>query len=571
MDRLREPKGRFGRWAQDHQQLLKQIGIGLGFFVVLIVLFQLLYPSNRTLPGVKVSGENVGGKSLVDAQKILDKNYEKASLTVKTEDKSFTRPLDEVGVNMETKPSLKEAARYPVWQRFIPFSSFFIMADRNTPLGVSFDDDRLKYFAQEVHKDGFVQSVNASVAIKGSEVELVPSKPSKDYPVDEITKAVRKATFEPRTTVQLTAKKKAAERTNDEVKSLLAEAQKAVDTPLALSVQGAKTTVEKATIAGWLDFKEDPATMKLQLALKQDVVTKYLDTAQKKVYKAPGTTVVRLVDGIEVDRTVGTSGRGVDVPKTITLIDQTLRKGQSATLEVPLVELPPKITYTRSYSQTDAGLRALLADLSSKGFGISVREIGGSGRSGSTNGSKAFTAASTYKLFVAYAVFKEIEAGRMSWGDSINGKSAGECFDIMIVRSDNPCAKAFGEKLGWQNIENQMRGLGLGSTRLNTGNMATTANDLTVFLAKLQSGSLLSANDQGKLLDLMKRQIYRAGIPAGTGLMTANKPGFVDSVIHDAGIVYGPKGPYALTIMTSNSSWGAIADVARQINAYLNG
>lgn len=571
MDRLREPKGRFGRWVHDHQRLLQQIGIGLGVFVVLVILFQLLYPSNRTLPGVKVSGENVGGKNLADAQKILDKNYEKASLTVKTEDKSFTRPLDEIGVNMETKSSLKEAARYPVWQRLIPFSSFFIMTDRNTPLRVSFDDDRLKYFAQEVNKDGFIPSVNASVAIKGSKVELVPSKPSKNYPVADVMATVRKARFEPRTTVTLTAEKKAAERTNDEVKSLLAEAQKAVDTPLVLSVQGAKSTVDKATIASWLDFKEDPATMKLHLALKQDIVTKYLDTAQKKVYKAPGTTVVRLVDGVEVGRTVGAPGLGVNVPKTITLIDETLRKGENATLEVPLTELPPKVTYTRSYSQSEAGLRALLADLSSKGFGISVREIGGTGRSGNTNGSKAFTAASTYKLFVAYAVFKEIEAGRMGWGDSINGKSAGECFDIMIVRSDNPCAKAFGEKLGWQNIENQMRGLGLGSTRLNTGNMATTANDLTLFLSKLQDGSLLNANDQGKLIDLMKRQIYRAGIPAGTGLTTANKPGFIDSVIHDAGIVYGPKGPYVLTIMTSNSSWSAIADVARQINAYLNG
>ena len=571
MDRLSKPRGRFGQWAHDRQRLLKQIGIGLGVFVVLVMLFQLLYPSNRTLPGVKVSGENIGGKSLVDAQKILDKNYEKASLTVKTEDKSFTRPLNEVGVNMETKASVKQAANYPVWQRFIPFSSFFIMADRNTPLRVSFDDDRLKYFAQEVNKGGFVPSVNASVAIKGSKVELVPSKPSKEYPVADVVKTVQGATFEPRTTIQLVAKKKAAERTNDEVKSLLAVAQKAVDTPLTLSVQGEKSSVSKATIASWLDFKEDPETMKLNLALKQDVVIKYLDTAQKKVYKAPGTTVVKVVDGVEVGRTVGASGRGVNIPKTVSLIDETLRKGESTTLEVPLAELPPKITYTRSYSQSDAGLQALLADLASKGFGISVREIGGSNRSGSTNGTKSFTAASTYKLFVAYAVFKEIEAGRMNWNDSISGKSASECFDVMIVRSDNPCAKAFGERLGWQNIENQMRGLGLGSTRLNTGNMSTTANDLTHFLAKLQNGSLLNANDSGRLLDLMKRQIYRAGIPAGTGLTTANKPGFIDSVIHDAGIVYGSRGPYALTIMTSNSSWSAIADVARQINAYLNG
>lgn len=570
MDRLTQPKGRFSWWIRDHQRLLKKVGMGLAAFVVLVILFQLLYPSGRTLPGVQVSHENVGGKSLAEAQKVLDKSYEKALVTVKTEDKTFTRPLDEIGVSMETKASVKDAAKYPVWQRLIPFSSFFIMGQRNTPLSVSFDDDRLKYFAQEVNKEGFVSAVNATVAIKGSKVELVPSKPSKDYAVSEVTEAVRRATFEPRTTVQLTAKKKAAERTNNEVKSLLKEAQKAVDTPLVLSVQGEKTTVDKTTIASWLDFPEDPATMKLHLALKQDIVTKYLETAQKKVYKAPGTTTVRLVDGVEAGRTPGVPGKGVDITKTITLINDALHKGESTTLDVPIAELAPKIVYSRSYSNTDAGLQALLNDLSAKGFGISVREIGGSARRASMNGTKSFTAASTYKLFVAYAVFKEIEAGRMAWGDSINGKSVSECFDAMIVRSDNPCAKAFGDKLGWQNIENQMRGLGLSGTELSPS-ISTNANDLALFLAKLQDGSLLNAGDQGRLIDLMKRQIYRSGIPAGTGLSTANKPGFIDSLIHDAGIVYGPKGPYSLVIMTSGSSWSAIADAAKQINAYLNG
>ena len=68
----------------------------------------------------------------------------------------------------------------------------------------------------------------------------------------------------------------------------------------------------------------------------------------------------------------------------------------------------------------------------------------------------------------------------------------------------------------------------------------------------------------------MKRQIYRAGIPKGTGQTVADKVGFVDNVIHDAGIVYGPNGPYILVIMTSNSSWSAIASIASQINTYLN-
>jgi len=234
---------------------------------------------------------------------------------------------------------------------------------------------------------------------------------------------------------------------------------------------------------------------------------------------------------------------------------------------VPIVDLPPKLTYVRTYSNGDAGLTALLGDLArSRNIGISVMELGG--RSGNVNGDKKFVAASTYKLFVAYAVFKEIEAGRMSWGSAINGSTVERCFDAMIVKSDNPCAKALGDRIGWQNIENQMRGLGLNNTELSPA-LYTTAKDLSLFLYRLENGTLVSAADKSRLVDAMKRQIYRSGIPAGTGLTVADKVGFIDSYIHDAGIVYSARGPYVLVIMTSGSSWSAIADAARQINNFL--
>ncbi|MET1033557.1 MAG: serine hydrolase, partial [Candidatus Saccharimonadales bacterium] len=294
---------------------------------------------------------------------------------------------------------------------------------------------------------------------------------------------------------------------------------------------------------------------------------KYLSGIQSKVYKAPGVTKVQIIDGSEVGRVVGEPGRGIDNDKTIALLTNALKKAEKTTVTVPVAELAPTITIDRQYSNGDAGLTALLKDLAGvKGFGVSVMEMGG--RSGNINGDKKFVAASTYKLFVAYAVFKEIEAGRMAWGSPFNGSTVQACFDAMIVRSDNPCAKAFGDKIGWQNIEDQMRGLGLTQTELSPA-LFTSARDLSLFLYKLQNDSLVSAADKNRLIDAMKRQIYRSGIPAGTGLSVADKVGFIDSYIHDAAIVYGPRGPYVLVIMTSGSSWNAIADAAKQINAFL--
>jgi len=555
------------RWFRGHRILLRRIGLGFLGAAFISVVLQLAYPAGRILPFVSIEDQGMGGKTVAAARELLDKHYAKAKLTVKTQDDSFTKSFEEIGIDPQTWDTARAAAKYNVGERLIPFSSLFIMARRDTPMQAAFDDDRLNYFAGEVQKEGFKPAVNATIAVKGDEVSLVPAKKSKEYPAKDVSRSIRAAQFRPATELRLQPQTKDAERTDDEVKGVLSEAQKAVNTSLTLKLGKEDIKVEKATVGSWLDFTEEPQTKKLQLTLKAEAVKKYLDSIQGKVYKAPGTTHIQIIDGREAGRTAGAPGQGVDADKTIAMLGETLRKGQEkATVTVPIVQLAAKVVYDRQYSNTDAGLTALLNDLAKSGYGLAVMQ---NGRSGNANGNKKFVAASTYKLFVAYAVFKQIEAGQMSWGDNVNGRSVEACFEVMIVRSDNPCAKALGDRIGWQNIENMMHGLGLGNTELSPS-LYTTANDLALFLYKLQNGSLVAPGDQARLLDAMKRQIYRSGIPAGTGLTVADKVGFIDSYIHDAGIVYGPRGPYVMVIMTSGSSWGGIAEVANQINAFLN-
>jgi hypothetical protein len=337
-----------------------------------------------------------------------------------------------------------------------------------------------------------------------------------------------------------------------------------------LKVGNEKITVDKKTVASWLDFPENAETKQLELSVKQDAVRSYITTLQPKVYKAPGEVKVSLFDGQELSRTSGKTGTGLDLDGATADITELITEHKSEVITLKTVAIPAKISYVREYSNTQAGLSALLGDIKKSGMSVSVIELGNMGRSANADGNKQYVAASTYKLFVAYAVIKKVEAGQMSWSDTISGsKNAEACFDAMIVVSDNPCAKAFGDKIGWQNIQNMMRDLGLSSTQLSPS-LYTTTNDLAKYLQQLQNGSLLSASGTDRLLSAMKRQIYRSGIPAGAGATVANKVGFIDSYLHDAAIVYGPKGPYVLVIMSSGSSWSAISSVSGQINEYLN-
>src|SRR6185369_1798700 len=98
-------------------------------------------------------------------------------------------------------------------------------------------------------------------------------------------------------------------------------------------------------------------------------------------------------------------------------------------------------------------------------YAIAVIEL--NGLHASTNGDKQYTAASTYKLFIAYAVFQQINSGELQWTDTVmTDRSAEECLRLMIVRSDNDCPEAFGNLIGWQNVDDMMDGLGLHNTQV---------------------------------------------------------------------------------------------------------
>ncbi|MCL2037723.1 serine hydrolase [Candidatus Saccharibacteria bacterium] len=192
------------------------------------------------------------------------------------------------------------------------------------------------------------------------------------------------------------------------------------------------------------------------------------------------------------------------------------------------------------------------------------------------NGDMEFTAASTYKLYVAYLMINAVETGKTKWTSGLNGTSLDQCFQIMILNSDNACPEAYLSQVGFSKANAQIHALGLSDrTQVVAYDMLTTANDLALFLQKLYKGELMNADNQAKLIDVMKRQIYRQGISAGilarnktTGQTdsVANKVGFMNSLLHDAGIVYSEKGNYVLAIMTNGESWPFIAQLSTWID-----
>lgn len=211
---------------------------------------------------------------------------------------------------------------------------------------------------------------------------------------------------------------------------------------------------------------------------------------------------------------------------------------------------------------TNTSTAVVIIDVSDKGRG-----------SANYNGSVQFTSASTYKLWVAYMMVRDVESGRRTWNSRINGTTWDNCFTKMIVNSDNVCPETYLSANGYDKLDQTVAKLGMsGQTVFTPGNMRTSASDLALILQKLYKGELMNEENKNKLYGLMSRQQFRQGIPTGVGdkAVVYDKIGWLDEIVNDAAIVHGGKGDYILVIMTNGESWQYVAQLAAWINTEMN-
>ena len=132
---------------------------------------------------------------------------------------------------------------------------------------------------------------------------------------------------------------------------------------------------------------------------------------------------------------------------------------------------------------------------------------------------------------------------------------------LMIVVSDNTATNICIDLASMEETNRLVHGLGLKSTHLRRKmqddeavtqgreNVSTPA-DMVGILERLHGGqpSTAVAKRCIEVLSKPKQGPLRAGIPAGVPL--ANKTGGIENVQCDAGIVFLPRRPYAIAVMT---------------------
>lgn len=246
-------------------------------------------------------------------------------------------------------------------------------------------------------------------------------------------------------------------------------------------------------------------------------------------------------------------------------------------------------------------------------LGVAIVDLT-SGRSLLHNADEVFPAASSIKVAVLAELFHQAEQaasgtpGKATLGDLytmdasdvldesalLAGLTTGvsrvtnrDLASFMVTTSDNGATNVLIRRLGMDNVNALLAGLGLKETRLRRKMLdlaaaregrenTATPREMAALLESLYRGKVLGkamTDDFFKMLSLPKDKYIPRGLPAG--VVAANKPGWLDGVRTDSGIVFAKDRPFVLSVMTTfaadeAAAEGTIARVAAAAYRYFD-
>ena len=197
---------------------------------------------------------------------------------------------------------------------------------------------------------------------------------------------------------------------------------------------------------------------------------------------------------------------------------------------------------------------------------------------------EVFAQASSIKLALLAELYHQVQTGRLKPTDMYTVQSSDMVPDsdifggltpnvtkltlrdlstMVVAVSDNSATNVLIDRVGIDNVNAYMDSLGMSHTRLRRKMMdlkaaaegrenVSTPREMVALLQHLYSGKLLGKDltkDFFKLLSTPKNSWIPRDLPAG--VRVADKPGSLEGVRNDVGIVFVENRPFAICIMTS--------------------
>jgi beta-lactamase class A len=195
-----------------------------------------------------------------------------------------------------------------------------------------------------------------------------------------------------------------------------------------------------------------------------------------------------------------------------------------------------------------------------------------------------FAQASSIKIAVLAELYRQTQQGKLKLtdlytvqtsdlvpdSDIMGGLTPGvtrvtlrDLATMMVAVSDNSATNVLIDRVGMENVNAMLDSLGLTHTRLRRKMMdleaarqgrenISTPREMMTLLARLYSGKVLNKELQAEFFTMLstnKDSWIPRDLPAG--LKVADKPGSLEAVRNDSGIVFVEGRPYVICVMTA--------------------
>ena len=216
-------------------------------------------------------------------------------------------------------------------------------------------------------------------------------------------------------------------------------------------------------------------------------------------------------------------------------------------------------------------------------LGVAIEDLT-SGQRFLLRGNEVFPQASSIKIAVLAGLYRQAQSGKLNLNDLytvqasdlvpdssiMGGLTPGitrvtlrDLATMMVAVSDNSATNVLIDRVGMENVNSLINSLGLANTRLRRKMMdlkaagegrenISTPQDMMVLLEGLFRGKVLGkamTDDFFKMLSTPKSSFIPRDLPEG--LKIANKPGELEGVRNDSGLVFLANRPYIICVMTT--------------------
>ena len=216
-------------------------------------------------------------------------------------------------------------------------------------------------------------------------------------------------------------------------------------------------------------------------------------------------------------------------------------------------------------------------------LGVAILDLG-SGKKFLLHADDVFPQASSIKIAVLAELYRQAQGGKLKLtdlytvqesdlvadSDIMGGLTPGvtritlrDLATMMVAVSDNSATNVLIDRVGMENVNALMDSLGLAHTRLRRKMMdlkaagegrenVSTPAEMMTLLENLYRGKVLNqqmTNDFFKMLSTHKESFIPRDLPEESKV--ANKPGELEGVRNDSGVVFVENRPYVICVMTT--------------------